>query len=29
MRSDDAAAIYNRNGFEYASAAERSRVEDK
>lgn len=29
IRSDKAAAIYNRNGFEYASVAERSRVEDK
>jgi molybdate transport system substrate-binding protein len=29
MRSEEAAAIYNKNGFEYASAAERSRVEDK
>jgi ABC-type molybdate transport system substrate-binding protein len=29
MRSDDAAAIYNRNGFEYASAAERSRMEGR
>jgi ABC-type molybdate transport system substrate-binding protein len=29
IRSDAAAAIYNRNGFEYADAAERAKVEDK
>lgn len=29
IRSDAAAAIYNRNGFEYADAAERAEVEDK
>ena len=29
MRSDAAAEVYNRNGFEYASAAERTRWEEK
>ena len=29
MRSDAAATIYNRNGFEYADAAERARVQDQ
>jgi molybdate transport system substrate-binding protein len=29
MRSETAAAVYNRNGFEYAGAAERAKVEDK
>ena len=29
MRSDAAAAIYNRNGFEYADAAERAKLEDR
>ena len=29
IRSDAAAAVYNRHGFDYADIAERSRVEDK
>lgn len=29
IRSDTAATIYNSNGFEYADAAERAKVEDK
>ena len=29
IRSDAAAAVYNRNGFEYADATERARLEDK
>lgn len=29
IRSDAAAAVYNSNGFEYADAAERAKVEDK
>jgi len=29
IRSDAAAAVYNKNGFDYADAAERARVNDK
>ena len=29
IRSDTAAAIYNRNGFEYADPTERAKLEDK